>query len=371
MFLGFGVTAPDHITKAIWWKYELPKIDSLGYNTPRMSKTYLVTGGAGFIGSHIAQALLARGDRVRILDNLSTGRKENIPKGAQFVKASITDSKAIKKAFKDIHGVFHCAALPRVQVSIERPLETNEINITGTLNVVLAAREAGVKRIVYSASSSAYGDQNRLPLYEAMKPNPKSPYGLQKYVGEHYMRLASMFYGLETVSLRYFNVFGPRMAFEGAYVTVIAIFLRQRAEGNPLTITSDGTQTRDFTYIDDVVAANLAAMESENIGKGEVINIGAGSNHSVNEVAKAFEWKTTNIPPRVEPHDTLADRNLAKKLLDWEPRTEFFEGLKNTMLWFKTLASAAYEKNYARGRRPAKLRQDRAPAGRAREGQKV
>ncbi|MBI2637978.1 NAD-dependent epimerase/dehydratase family protein [Candidatus Peregrinibacteria bacterium] len=335
-----------------------------------MGKFYLVTGGAGFIGSHIASALLARGDRVRILDNLSTGKLENIPKGADFVKASITNSKAITKAFKDIDGVFHCAALPRVQVSIENPMETNEINITGTLNVILAARDAGVKRIIYSASSSAYGDQDTLPLHEGMKPNPKSPYGLQKYVGEHYMRLASMFYGLETVSLRYFNVFGPRMAFEGAYVTVIAIFLRQRAQGKPLTITSDGTQTRDFTYIDDVVAANLTAMESQNVGKGEIINIGAGSNHSVNEVAKAFEWKTTNIPPRIEPHDTLANRNLAKKLLNWEPKTEFFEGLNKTMSWFVTLPSAAYEKDYARGRRPTQLRKNRATSRRAAKIQK-
>lgn len=300
-----------------------------------MSKNYLVTGGAGFIGSHICEALLARGDKVRILDNFSTGKRENVPKGVEIFEASITNADAIKPAFSGIDGVFHTAAIPRVQVSIEQPEETNEVNITGTLNVLLAAREAKVKRLVYSASSSAYGDQTVMPLHEDMKPNPKSPYGLQKYVGEHYCRLASMFWGLETVSLRYFNVFGSRMAFEGAYVTVIAIFLRQKMEGNPLTITGDGTQTRDFTYIDDVVNANLLAMDGQKAGKGEVINIGAGSNHSVNEVAKIIGGPTTNLPPRIEPHDTLARITLAKELLGWEPKVQFLDGMARTIESFK------------------------------------
>lgn len=302
-----------------------------------MSKLFLVTGGAGFIGSHISQALLARGYRVRVLDNLSTGSLHNIPKGVEFIEASITNLPSIQKAFQNVEGVFHTAALPRVQVSIERPQETNEVNITGTLNVLLAAKAAGVKRVVYSASSSAYGDQTTLPLHEGMKLHPKSPYGLQKYVGEHYMRLASMFWGLETVSLRYFNVYGPRMAFEGAYVTVIAIFLRQQSLNQPLTITGDGTQTRDFTYVADIVEANLLAMESQKVGSGEVINIGAGNNHSVNEVAKIIGGPTMNIPPRVEPHDTLADNRFAKELLGWTPKVSFKEGMEKTKNWFRGL----------------------------------
>ncbi len=301
-----------------------------------MGKHYLVTGGAGFIGSHIVEALLKRGDAVRILDDFSSGKRENVPADVEVVEASITDPGAIAPAFKGIDGVFHCAAIPRVQFSIEKPRETNEVNITGTLNVLLAAKEAGVKRVVYSASSSAYGDHPSLPLHEEMKPNPKSPYGLQKYVGEHYLNMASLFWGVETVSLRYFNVYGPRLAFKGAYVTVIAVFLQQKARGEPMTITSDGTQTRDFTYIDDVVSANLLAMERANVGAGEVINIGAGSNHTVNEVAKLMGGPVVHIPPRVEPHDTLADNRRAKELLGWIPQMPFEEGLKRTVEWFTT-----------------------------------
>lgn len=300
-----------------------------------MAKHYLITGGAGFIGSHIAEALLAAGHRVRIFDNFSSGTRENVPAGAEVVEADITDLEATIKAFQGIDGVFHTAAIPRVQFSIEYPRETNEANITGTLNVILAARDAGVKRIVYSASSSAYGDQETLPLHEGMKPNPKSPYGLQKYVGEHYMRLASTFWNVETVSLRYFNVFGPRMAFKGAYVTVMAVFLQQRGLSQPLTITGDGTQTRDFTFVTDVARANMLAMESQNVGKGEVINIGAGANHSVNEVATLMGGKTTFIPARIEPHDTLADNRLAQKLLGWKSAVPFNEGLTQTIAWYE------------------------------------
>lgn len=300
-----------------------------------MSRHYLVTGGAGFIGSHIVEALLERGDQVRILDDFSTGKPENVPNGAEVIEGSITDENALKTAFKGINGVFHAAALPRVQLSIEEPLKTNEINITGTLNVLMAAREAGVKRVVYSASSSAYGDQPAMPLAEGMKPNPKSPYGLQKYVGEEYCKLASMFWNVETVSLRYFNVYGPRLAFEGSYVTVIAVFLKQRAAREPLTITGDGTQTRDFTFVDDVVRANLLAMENEKVGRGEIINIGAGNNRSVNEVAKLIGGAVRHIEPRVEPHDTLADISRAKEFLGWAPQVEFEDGLKTTVSWFE------------------------------------
>ena len=300
-----------------------------------MVRHYLVTGGAGFIGSHITESLLKRGDNVRIFDDFSTGKPENVPSGAETIKCTITDLDALKTAFKGIYGVFHAAALPRVQLSIEEPWRTNEINVTGTLNVLLAARDAGVRRVVYSASSSVYGDQQTLLLREDMKPNPLSPYGLQKYVGEEYCKLASMFWNVETVSLRYFNVYGPRLAFEGSYVTVIAVFLKQLAAREPLTITGDGEQTRDFTFVDDVVRANLLAMESEAVGKGEVINIGAGNNRSVNDVAKLIGGPVEHIEARIEPHDTLADITRANAFLGWAPKVEFEEGLNRTMNWFE------------------------------------
>ena len=286
-------------------------------------KSYLVTGGAGFIGSHVAEALLARGDRVRVLDNFSTGKRSNVPKGVELFELDITQLESIRPAFEGVDGVFHLAALPRVQISIERPLETHHANITGTLNVLLAAKDAKVRRLVYSASSSAYGDTDVLPEPETLLPQPLSPYGLQKYVGEHYARLFAQLYGMETVSLRYFNVYGPRMADEGAYVTVIAVFLRERAAGKPLPITGDGTQTRDFTHVRDVVRANLLAMESSRVGKGEVLNIGNGENRSVNDVAKSIGGPTMNLPARIEPHDTLADNRRARELLGWRPEEDY------------------------------------------------
>lgn len=296
--------------------------------------TYLIVGGAGFIGSHIAEALIKKGEKVRVLDNLSTGRRENVPHEAEFFQADIRNPKKIAPAFEGADGVFLTAALPRVQFSVENPIETNDVNITGCLNVILACREAKVKRLVYSASSSAYGNADTMPLDEEMKPRPMSPYGLQKYVGEEYAKLASMFWGVETVSLRYFNVYGPRMASEGAYVTVLAIFARQKMAGEPLTITGDGTQTRDFTYIDDVVRANILAMESAQVGKGEVMNIGNGDNHSVNEVAKLVGGPVHHIAPRVEPHDTRADVSRARTIIGWKPEVSFLEGFKRTMKWY-------------------------------------
>jgi len=297
----------------------------------------LVTGGAGFIGSNLTDELIKQGYEVTVLDNLSTGKKENINLQAKFVEADITNLEQIKPAFIGVDYVFHCAALPRVQLSIEDPINTHNININGTLNVLLASREAGVKRLVYSASSSAYGNAIALPLKEGMLPQPLSPYGLQKYVGEHYARLFSLFYNLETVSLRYFNVYGPRMAFSGAYTTVISVFLQQKKAGQNLTITGDGTQTRDFTYVGDVVAANIAAATSDQVGHGEVINIGAGNNHTVNEVATYISDKVEHIAPRIEPHDTLADNSSARQLLGWQPQMGFAAGIKKTIDWFDSL----------------------------------
>lgn len=268
---------------------------------------------------------------MRILDNFSTGRRDRIPADAECIDADITDLDTIRPAFHGVDGVFHIAALPRVQYSIEHPIESNAVNIAGTLHVLEAAREAGVRRIVYSASSSAYGDQATLPLHEDMKPAPKSPYGLQKYVGEEYCKVYSLCHGLQTTNLRYFNVYGPGMPDEGAYNTVIAIFLRQRKAGEPLTITGDGTQTRDFTHVRDVVRANVLAMTSAKVGSGEVINIGAGSNHSVNEVAKLIGGPIVYTPPRLEPHDTLADNRRAQELLGWVPQVPFEDGIRELL----------------------------------------
>ncbi|MBU1165005.1 SDR family oxidoreductase [Patescibacteria group bacterium] len=301
-----------------------------------MSKC-LVTGGAGFIGSNLTDALIQQGDEVTIIDNLSTGNKENINPKATFVEADITNLEQIKPHFEGVEFVFHLAALPRVQLSIEEPIETHNANINGTLNVLVAAKDAKVKRFMYTASSSAYGDAEIMPTKEDQLPMPMSPYGLHKYVGEHYARLFSMLYGMESVSLRYFNVYGPRMAFSGAYCTVIAVFLQQKKQGKELTITGDGTQTRDFTYVSDVVNANILASKSKKVGKGEVMNIGAGDNHSVNEVAEKINSPSINIPPRIEPHDTLADISKAKDLLDWKPQVDFSEGMKKTIEWFEGL----------------------------------
>jgi UDP-glucose 4-epimerase len=294
-------------------------------------RKYLVVGGAGFIGSHLVDKLIQLKHQVIVLDNLSTGKKENINPRAKFVKADIRKLKQITPFFKNIDGVFLLAALPRVQYSIDQPTKTNKNNIDGILNVLVASQQTKTKRIVYSSSSSIYGEPKKLPLKESFPPNPLSPYGLQKYVGEEYCRLFSLLYGLETVSLRYFNVYGPRMDDQGAYATVMSVFLRQLAKNQPLTITGDGTQTRDFTHISDVVKANLLAMESKKVGRGEAINIGGGKNYSINEIAKMFSNKVKYIAPRVEPHDTLADISLAKKLLGWQPKIKLEEGIRKLL----------------------------------------
>ncbi|MCU0679670.1 MAG: SDR family oxidoreductase, partial [Planctomycetes bacterium] len=294
----------------------------------------LVTGGAGFIGSNLVDALIERGDEVIIIDNLSTGKAENINPKAKFHKTDIRDLAAITPLFKDVDYVFHFAAFPRVQPSIEDPATANDINLNGTLNVLIAARDAKIKKVVYSASSSAYGDQTQMPLREDMPAHPLSPYGLQKYAGELYCRLFSDIYGLPTVCLRYFNVYGKRQALEGAYCLVMGIFVNQRLKGEPMTITNDGEQRRDFTSVVDVVQANILAAESDRAGKGEVINIGRGRNFSVNELAALIGGPTKFIGERIEPKETLADNRLARELLGWEPTVElpeWLEGYKKEM----------------------------------------
>lgn len=291
----------------------------------------LVTGGAGFIGSHLVEALLARGDAVRVLDNLSTGKRERVPAAVEFVAGDLTNPVDVRRAVDGREVVFHCAALPRVQLSLEKPQETHRANVDGTLNVLVAARDAKVRRVVYSASSSAYGAADTLPQHEDLPAQPLNPYALQKWIGEHYSRLFSSLYGLETVSLRYFNVYGPRMASEGAYATVIGVFMRQKKAGEPLTIAGDGEQTRDFTQVSDVVRANLLAGASPKVGRGEVINVGAGKDFSINFIAQMFGGATTQIPPRPagsEGRHSRADIRRARELLGWEPQVRFDDGLR-------------------------------------------
>ncbi len=295
---------------------------------------YLVTGGAGFIGSHLAEALLADGHQVRVLDNLSTGKRENIPAGVEFFEADFCDTEAIRPAFEGVEGVFHVGALPRVPLSIAQPVVTAQSNVMGTLNVLVAARDAKVKRVVYSTTSSAYGNQDRMPYTPDMQANPLNPYALQKYVGELFCKQFSSLYGLETACLRYFNVYGPRMANDGAYVTVIAIFMRQFKAGETLTIDGDGEQTRDFTHVKDVVRANIAAMQSAKVGAGEVMNVGNGERYSVNFIANKI---SKNVEHRESPRgkgearDSLADISLTTKLIDWEPTIPFEQGLTDLL----------------------------------------
>lgn len=288
----------------------------------------IVTGGAGFIGSHVVDALVERGDDVHVIDNLIAGKREQVNLKATFHEKDIRNFDEIAPIFAGADLVFHLAALPRVQPSIIDPRTTHDVNVTGSLNVLLAARDAKVKRVVYSASSSAYGDPDVMPMQEDMPASPMSPYALQKYVGELQCRLFSRIYGMETVSLRYFNVYGPRAATDGAYALVIGKFLSQRSRGEILSIVPDGTQSRDFTHVRDIVRANLLAAESPKVGKGEVINIGGGSDHSVLEVASLIGGPTTFTDPRLEPKRTLADITKAQALLGWQPAVDFKEGIE-------------------------------------------
>jgi len=291
---------------------------------------YVVTGGAGFIGSHIVDMLISRGDEVHVIDNFLTGKRERLNPKATLHEVDIRDAKKLPPIFKGAAGIFHTAAQPRMQYSLKEPRLTNDINITGTLNVLLAARDAGVKRVVYSASSSAYGRKDKMPLSEDMRPEPIIPYAIQKRVGEQYCEMAARFYGLETVSLRYFNVYGPRQttAVDGPYATVIGIFLEQRVQGMPMSVVPDGTQRRDFTHVTDVARANLLAMESGKVGKGEIINIGTATNFSVLEIAEMISGSWKFIESRQgEASETLADIRKAKELLGWEPKVSFKDGI--------------------------------------------
>jgi len=291
---------------------------------------YIVTGGAGFIGSHIVDALVERGFDVHVVDNFLTGKRERLNPKAVLHEVDIRDFEKLHPIFAGAAGIYHTAAQPRMQLSIKNPRVTNDINVTGTLNVLLAARDAGVKRVVYSASSSAYGKKDTLPLTENMVPEPIIPYAIQKRVGEQYCQMASRFYGLETVSLRYFNVYGPRQTMEsdGPYATVIGIFLEQRINDKPMSVVPDGTQKRDYTHVSDVVRANLLAMESDKVGKGEIINVGTEKNYSIFNVVDMIGGSWEFVAERQgEVKETLADITKARGLLGWEPKVSFEEGI--------------------------------------------
>jgi len=292
-------------------------------------KKYLVTGGAGFIGSALVDALLEQKNEVIVVDNFSSGKGKLNPK-AEAVNLDISDRRnrlTLCEKMEGVDTVFHCAALARVQPSIEDPQKYHKVNVDGTFNVLMSARDSKVRRVVYSASSSAYGDQTETPQVESMPTAPISPYGLQKLIGEQYCFVFSKCYGLETVSLRYFNVYGEGQVVGGSYSTVVGLFLKQKNDRAKLTITNDGEQRRDFTYVGDVVRANILASQSEKVGAGEVINIGKGGNYSVNEIAEMIGGETENVGERLEPRETLADNTLAKELLGWIPKVDIKDWL--------------------------------------------
>lgn len=310
-----------------------------------MNKTRcLVTGGAGFIGSHLIDRLLELGYEVIVIDDFSLGKRENLEyhKNNPNLKIFTKDirDKDIEELFKDVSIVFHLAAIPLVQFSIEFPEKTNDINVNGMLNVLETARKAGVKRFVYSASCSAYGDQEKLPLIETMSPNPMSPYALQKLVGEYYCKLYNLLFGMETVCLRYFNVFGPRHDPSGGYACLIPKSINLVLQGKNPEIYGDGENTRDFVYVKDVVNANiLAATTSEEKTFGQVFNIGSGNNFSVNNVVKTIIGNESIKPEYkasvIEPKDTLADISKARTVLKWNPKFSFEKGIEETIDWFK------------------------------------
>lgn len=284
-------------------------------------KKVVITGGAGFIGSHLVDKLIKQGKEVHIFDDMSMGSNDNINPKAHFHKIDISTMgpRTLAKFMVGVDTVFHVASRTRVQPSIQNPSLYHRVNVTGTLNMLVASVKAGVKRFVYSASSSAYGESDVMPLVETMPTNPMSPYGLTKQMGEEYCKLFHTQYGLETVNLRYFNVYGERQNIDGGYCLVMGIFAKQRLAGEHMTIAGDGEQRRDFTYVGDVVNANIAAATSDKVGAGEVINVGNGDNRSVNQIADLIGGKKIHVSPRIEPRETLANITKAKELLNWEP----------------------------------------------------
>ena len=284
----------------------------------------IVTGGAGFIGSNLVDRLIDDGHEVSVIDNLSTGKDKNINPKAKFYRKDITQMRRDSDftMFKGVDVVFHTAALARVQPSIEDPISFNRVNVDGTLNLLKACVDYGVKRFVFSSSSSVYGNVDTFPTSENSPLNPISPYALQKLIGEQYCKLFSDIYGLETVCLRYFNVYGKRQLLEGAYTLVMGKFAQQLLNNEPMTIRGDGEQRRDFTYVGDVVEANILAstnteMYTDNV-KCRAFNIGNGDNRSVNQIADMLGGERVNVDPVIEPKETLADNSKAREMLGWK-----------------------------------------------------
>jgi len=306
---------------------------------------YLVTGGAGFIGSHIVEELLKRGEEVRIIDNLSTGKIDNIKdflSEVEFLEADLRDINKVREAVEGVDYVLHQAAIPSVPRSIADPISSNSANVDGTLNLLFAAKEAKIKRVVIASSSSVYGDSQILPKSEEFTPNPISPYAVTKLVEELYALVFYRIYGLETVSLRYFNVFGPRQDPTSQYAAVIPRFITKMLKGESPVIFGDGKQSRDFTYVKNVVEANLLASISDKVGHGEVINIACGESITLNQlVDRINEILGTDIKPiytEPRPGDvrhSLASINKAKELLGYTVKVSFLDGLKETINWYK------------------------------------
>jgi nucleoside-diphosphate-sugar epimerase len=293
--------------------------------------SYLVTGGAGFIGSNLVKRLVSDGHTVRVLDNYRAGKfSKRFVEGVEYMEGDLRNEQDVKKSVVGVDGIFHLAAIPRMSYSIEHPEETNEVNVGGTLRLLVAAKEAGVKRFVFSSSSSVYGGcEIGKELEENMKVNPMSPYGLQKFVGEEYCRLFSLLYGFSTISLRYFNVYGPMMDPNGGYALVMGKFLRQKHHGEPMSVCGDGEFYRDYTHVEDVVEANILAMKSTSIQGGDVFNIGYGEPHSVNEIVEIFGGDYEFVPERSgDPRWTKANNGKAKQVLGWIPKISMKEGLE-------------------------------------------
>ena len=306
--------------------------------------TYLVTGGAGFIGSNLVATLAERGETVRVLDDFSTGKRENLADLADQItlfEGSVADEALVREAVAGVDYVFHEGALASVPRSVEDPAATNHANVTGTLTLLLAARDAKVKRLVFAASSSAYGDQPTLPKVETMAPSPLSPYAVTKLACEYYCQAFTACYGLETVCLRYFNIYGPRQDPQSVYAAVIPKFIEAMLAGERPTIFGDGEQSRDFTYVADCVAANLLACTAP-AAVGHTVNVACGARYTLNQLVELLNQALgTAIEPLYKPEragdvkHSLADISAARQLLGYEPSTSFEDGLRKTVEWFK------------------------------------